>query len=184
MIASLAEIKALCQLTNTDYDSFINITMPIIEESICDYCNDDFTDKNFEYITSSSIVFSDGIELTGIGLDLQVNDTIKVFGSHRNDKVFTILSLTDDKLMVSPDIVAEETDNIIITRVKYPQAFKFIMSQMIFHAIQKIPSGLKSETVDDHQMVFSDNIVNGFPASIMSALNGYRRLYKDDKLLY
>lgn len=186
MIASLTEIKALCQLTNTDYDSFINITMPIIEQSICDYCNDDFIDKNFEYITSSSIVFSDGIELTGIGIDLQIDDTIKVFGSHRNDKAFTILSLTNDKLMVSPDVIVENDndESIIITRIKYPIPLKFIASQMIYHAIQKIPAGLKSESVDDHSMVFSDNIVNGFPASIMSALNSYRRLYKDDTILY
>jgi hypothetical protein len=186
MIASLAEIKSLCQLTNTDYDSFINITMPIIEQSICDYCNDDFIDKKFEYITSSNFVFNDGIELTNIGIDLQAGDTVKFFGTHRNDYAYTITSLTNDKLMVSPTPTAENDidESVIMARIQYPLAFKFIASQMIYHAIQKIPSGLKSESVDDHSMVFSDNIINGFPASIMSALNSYRRLYKDDKLLY
>ena len=55
MIITRSEVKSLLKITNTDQDSFIDLNLPTIEQVICDYCNTDFINKQFDYFSSGSI---------------------------------------------------------------------------------------------------------------------------------
>lgn len=184
MIISLAEIKRLLNITDTTNDLLINAQMPLVEAAICDYCNSDFIDTRFDYLISSSFSFSsvdNSINLNGIGLNLAVYDTIKIFGSARNDQAFDITNLTSNKLIVNP-LVSDEisTDRVIyLARIKYPLPLKYIAAKMIDFTLQDYQSGVKQEVIDDHSITFDDKgNANGYPTLIMNALNSYRQVFR------
>lgn len=135
MIASLEEIKGLLHIKDNKIDNFILERMPLIENAICNYYNSDFIDTSFKYIVSDNFLFDstdNSINLHNIGINLAVYDSIKIFGSSKNDKVFDIVSLTTNKITVNPLVLDEAENNIIyLAKVKYPLSLKYIIAKTI-----------------------------------------------------
>jgi hypothetical protein len=190
MIVNRNEVKALLQIDNNDNDSFIDLNLPIIEQIICDYCNDDFTDINFDYFSSNTITFlnsDNSINYSNIGnKKLVEGDTIRVYKSLRNNQTFTIDSITTNKLIVdSIDTITTEDEgkHVYITRIDYPKPLKLTASKMLNFLLADLDGdktpGAKSEKIDDYSVTYEDNY-QGFPLSIMKSLNSYRQLYKID----
>lgn len=190
MIITRTEVKSLLQITNTDNDSFIDLNLPIIEQVICDYCNTDFIDKQFDYFSSNTITFiasDNSINLSGIeNKKLVANDSIRVYKSLRNNQSFTISSVDTGKIIVdSLDTIIDEDENegVYITKINYPKPLKLTASKMLNFLIADLDEdktpGAKSEKIDDYSVTYEDNY-QGFPMSIMKALNTYRQLYKID----
>jgi len=190
MIITRTEAKSLLQITNTDNDSFIDMNLPIIEQVICDYCNTDFIDKQFDYFSSGSISFinsDNSINLTGIeNKKLVANDSIRVYKSLRNNQSYTIDSVNTGKIIVnSLDTITDEDEGegVYITKINYPRPLKLTASKMLNFLIADLDEdktpGAKSEKIDDYSITYEDNY-QGFPLSIMKALNTYRQLYKID----
>lgn len=189
MIATRNEIKTLLNLTDNTYDSFIEANIPIIDQIICDYCRNDFIDRQFDFFSSTQISFDNtdnSINLTDIGdKDLIANDTIRVYKSLRNNQTFTIDTVNDDSLIVNCiDNVTDEDagEGIFIAKVTYPKSLKMIVAKMIKYLIAQLSEdevGIKSEKIDDYSVTYIDDI-SGFPSSIMKALNDYRYPYKYD----
>jgi len=186
MVVTLSEVKSILQITSSTYDTLISMLIPLVEQSIIDYCNNDFIDENFNYILSTAIKFNssdNSIELSGIeSMGLVANDTIRIYGSLRNDSAYTISSIaTPNKLIlntINTLITEDENKPVSLVRIKYPITFKFTAAQMINVSIQKtVQPGLISETIDDHTMVF-DKLINNYPSTLMSSLNNYRSLFK------
>ena len=105
MIITRSEAKALLKITNTDQDSFIDLNLPTIEQIICDYCNTDFINKQFDYFSSGSISFiseDNSINMSGIeNKKLVAGDSIRVYKSLRNNQTFTIDSVSTGKIIVN-----------------------------------------------------------------------------------
>jgi hypothetical protein len=105
MIITRAESKAFLKITDNDNDSFIDLNLPIIEQIICNYCNTDFIDMNFDYFVSTTITFNsddNSINMTNIeNKKLVVNDSIRVYNSLRNNQTFTIDSISTDKIILN-----------------------------------------------------------------------------------
>ena len=188
MIATRTEIKSLLQITSTDYDIFIDMNIPIAEQAVCDYCNTDFIDKNFDYFSSSAISFdnsTNSINYVGIGTKkLAANDSIRVYKSLRNNQTFTVSTVNTDSIVLSDiDTIADEDEGegIHITKVIYPKPIKLTVSKMIKYimGISDLDFNIKSEKIDDYAVNFSDTVY-GYPQSVMSQLNAYRQLYKID----
>ena len=189
MIMTRAEVIAFLQLDGSvDWNSFIDMNIPIAEQAVCDYCNNDFIDKTFDYFSSSAVSFSNvdnSINYTGIGdRKLVANDSIRVYGALRNSQTFTVGSVSADKIILnSIDDIADEDagEGIFITRIKYPKPIKLTVSKMIKYimGISDLDFNIKSEKIDDYAVSFSDTVY-GYPQSVMSQLNAYRQLYKID----
>jgi hypothetical protein len=190
MIITRAESKAFLKITDNDNDSFIDLNLPIIEQIICNYCNTDFIDMNFDYFVSTTITFNsddNSINMTNIeNKKLVVNDSIRVYNSLRNNQTFTIDSISTDKIIVNNiDTIIEEneSESTYITRLNYPKPLKLTASKMLNFLLADLDEdktpGAKSEKIDDYSVTYEDNY-EGFPLSIMKALNSYRYLYKID----
>jgi len=190
MIITETEVKAFLQITNTTNDSFIELQIPIIEQVICDYCNTDFIDKEFDYFSSSAISFDssdNSINLTGIGnYKLVAGDSIRIYRSLRNNHTFTISSVSTNKIIIDfiDTIVDEdEGEGVFIAKLNYPRPLKLTASKMINFLLSDLDEdktpGAKSENIDDYSIQYEDTY-QGFPMSIMSSLNTYRQLYKID----
>lgn len=194
MIVTRTEAKALLNIAVDTYDSFIDMQIPLVEQSICDYCNNDFIDSIFDFFSSGNIIFTasnNSINLEGIGnKKLIANDTIRVYKSLRNNGIFTIQSVNTDSLIVnSINTIIDENENkgVYITKIDYPKPLKNIASKMLNFLIadlgeDKTP-GAKSEKIDDYNITYEDNY-QGFPISIMNSLNVYRSPYKIDLFNY
>jgi len=194
MIANLEIIKTLLNLTTNEYDAFIEANIPYIDQSICDYCNNDFINVQLDYFSSSSISFDNtdnSINMDNISnYDyLAVNDTIRIYKSLRNNQMFTIDSISTNKIICNYiDSVTDESEGegIYITKINFPNSLKLIVSKMMNYLIDELTdskSGIKTEKIDDYSVTFVDNI-NGFPINIMHPLNQYRKPYKSDLFSY
>jgi hypothetical protein len=185
MIITRTEVKTLLDNSNLN-DSLIDSLIPIIEQVICDYCNQDFFQDNFDYVSSNDISFintDNSINMTNLNdYKFVANDSIRVYGSLRNDGPFTISSVTTDKIIInSINTIVDEDENesIFITKVKYPVSFKFIAAQMIKYNIdnKKIKAGVLEEDIDDYRYKLSV-AANGYPTNLVSGLKTHRTLYK------
>ncbi|MGD9276513.1 MAG: hypothetical protein PVJ67_05050 [Candidatus Pacearchaeota archaeon] len=186
MIVTVTEVKNLLQISNSTYDSFIKIMIPIVENVICDYCNKDFTDRNYVYFSSNTISFTGStneINFTGIGnKQLVENDTIRVYGSLRNDNPYTVQTVNDNSIVVNDVnrlIDEDEGEGVFIARIKYPTPLKMVAAKMIKYdiSLSEKEVGVKSEKIDDYSITYDDKIM-GYPSHIMTQLNDYRTLYK------
>jgi len=188
MILTRSEAKALLKITNTDQDSFIDLNLPTIEQIICDYCNTDFINKQFDYFSSGSISFiasDNSINMTGIeNKKLIANDSIRVYKSLRNNQTFTIDSVSTGKIIVNDiDTIIDEDEGkgVYITKITYPKPLKLTAAKMMNFLIADLDEdktpGAKSEKIDDYSITYEDDF-QGFPLSIMKALNFYRQAYK------
>lgn len=182
MIITLNETKSL--IDNNSSDTSINQLIPIVEQAICDYCNTDFVDENYDFFSSGNIVFlssDNSINLSGIeNKKLVVNDTIRVYNSLRNNQAFTVSSVTTDKIIVnSINTIIDENEGkaVYITKIKYPISIKFIASQMINYNLENLTPGMKSEKIDDYTITLQ-NTINGYPENYMTGLQIYRQYYK------
>ena len=188
MIITRSEAKALLKITNTDQDSFIDLNLPTIEQIICDYCNTDFINKQFDYFSSGSISFiseDNSINMSGIeNKKLVAGDSIRVYKSLRNNQTFTIDSVSTGKIIVNNiDTIIDEDEGkgVYITKITYPKPLKLTAAKMMNFLIADLDEdktpGAKSEKIDDYSITYEDDF-QGFPLSIMKALNFYRQAYK------
>lgn len=187
MIITLSECKSLLQITGSTSDELIKANIPIVEQAIVDYCNNDFILRQFDPILSSAISFNssdNSINLTNIGnKKLVANDTIRVYNSLRNDAVYTIDSVETNKLIINDintliDELSSENETVYIAKIKYPIPLRFLAAQMIKFNLQKFTHGYIKETVDDHSWELDPNMSNGYPKNLMSGLKSYRLVFK------
>jgi len=188
MIVTRAEVMTLLQIADIDYNTFIDMNIPIAEQAVCSYCNSDFIDKNFDYFSSNAVSFANStnsINLTDIGnKKIVVNDTLRIYRSLRNNQTFTVSSVATDSIILNAiDTVTDEDagEGVFVAKVRYPVPLKFVVAKMIKYAlsISDIDFNIKSEKIDDYSVTFVDNVF-GYPQSIMSHLNAYRQVYKID----
>lgn len=192
MIITRAEAKTFLGLSDTTYDTFIDLNIPMVEETICKYCRNDFIDTVFDYFVSSAIEFinsDNSINLTNIGnYKLVSGDSIRVYRSLRNNQTFTIHSVDTNKLILSDiDSVTDEDEgeSVYVTKITYPRNLKLTASKMLKFLISEMSDNnnltVKSEKIDDYSITFDrDNYFMGFPIGIMSPLNEYRVPYYKD----
>jgi len=193
MIATLKEIKTLCNISSNDItnDDKINMLLPIIESGIHNHCKNHFikADETI-YLNSSTLSFdseNNKIIDSGNGFtDFKTKQNIKIFGSKDNDGICQVMQVSEDGsyIIVNSDleIVDESEDsnrNIKIYRVLYPKELKLIMADMIKWKL-KNKEGVASESFDDYSASYDTSNSLDYPGHIIKALNRYTKLFKKE----
>lgn len=193
-IITNAQAKVLLQDSTID-DTLLNMLIPIIENAIVEYCNQDFIEEYNAtngimpvcYMYSSTIYFTNSDNSMNDDTDdftetnFKANDIIRIYNSLHNDKMYTISSVAAHKIIIDSlyTVSDEEAGNtIVFGRVGFPDNFKIVASQMLKFALQKQGVVFKSEKIDDYSYTRDSKLVNGYPAEIMAGLNSKRSLYK------
>ena len=195
MIASKTEIKALLEMTSTSQDDLINRLIPVIESDIREYCNNGFRDENV-YMQSSDISFTrnstsaDTITYDGTGkgfvdMNFKAGQTIQVQGSYNNDGHHEVESVSSTTLTMYTTtsrpyfqemVTEDEALYIVINKVKYPDALKFVVSQMTNYKLSNHDYSIKSETVSRYSVTYNTlDMGSGYPKEVMAGLNRWRR---------
>ena len=193
-LITLNEAKTLLQINTTTYDSLILMLIPIIENEIIEYCNNEFI-GTYEatqgilpivYMYSNTMYFD--IDDNSLNDDTEdfttkkfkANDVIRVYNSLHNDRMYTVSSIATHKIILdSINIVNDEAagNTLVIARVDFPQKLKFTAARMIKWGMQKY-GFFKQEKFDDYSYTRDEKLINGYPDSIISGLNDNRSLYR------
>ena len=194
MIVTLAQVKALLQITSTTYDTVIQSLIPIVEDDVVRYCNTAFQDKH---------IYSEGSALAAVRGDPDtITDSMSnwvkygflagmdVFiegGNGSNLGVYQVatvaaatLTLTSVTRLVSQDI--DDTDDqplgvMRVSRINWPRGIEWPAAQMVwYHAKNPVATGeVVSEKIDDYSVTYSaGGSPTAYPASILAGLNRYR----------
>ena len=175
--------------TYNDYDSTIDLLIPLVQEDLCDYLNNYFPDKNTRY-SASSITLNNLTPPTITDTESQFviegfesDMDITVEGTHRNKGIYHIdtaaagtLTLSGDDELLDESSTDEYGGNTIrITRIKWPAGIKQLVSQIIWFNIDKATSGdIKSKRLGPSSITYHSLESGGYPSHIMRGLNKYR----------
>ena len=152
MIIDLAECKRLLRETDDEYDSEIEVMIPIAQEDLCDYLDNYFQDEEITY------TFSGGAFVKGDPDTITDNDSefvkkrfasgmdIVVEWCRPNNGIWQLstvaagtLTLTSSNELVS--MAYDDTDyplgTIRISRVAWPKSLKVVIARMVWHLIAR-----------------------------------------------
>ena len=199
MIATLAEIKQILNIGNTDQDDRINFFSPIVEEEIHEICRNYFIRQldldNQKYNINTTISFENSsykISDSENGMDAFISgNSIKVIGSLENDGIYEVDTVAGDGSYLTIDSSQSLTDeaageSIKIYKLWYPKSLKLPFAYMINYKLSEDVkaknTGVKSEKIDDYSITYNgDSGFNnnyGYPNDIMKMLSKYAKFYK------
>jgi hypothetical protein len=194
-LMTTAEVKSVLGITASTYDTQIAFFLPIVEDDLLDYLNTTFSDGYIYKESGSAFKFIRGDSDTAdyIG-DTEAEFTKKGFlsgmdimiqGGGANVGLHTISSASTGRLLLSETgILIDQTQNdtkddndignILISRVKWPNAIKLPAAKMIWSLIDKGKvDDVKSEKLDDYSITYIGG--NAYPAAITDMLQKWRR---------
>jgi hypothetical protein len=181
---TVENIKKILNITSTTKDAQIAYLMPIVLESIINYCRNTFTKKDKLYLSSNDVTFTEStytIDLNTVH-EFQTGDFVLVSGTFRNNRLFKIDSTTSETLVVENDYVIKDetcTSGVYVKLVSFPRSVEPILAQMINYQLKGYGMGIKSEKIDDYSVAFSSaGNVSGYPSDLTSGLNDYRKVYR------
>lgn len=179
------DIEQIANLSNLDINS-VRTFLPDILNSIREYTHKTFITN---VIISGEISISDGKIIISLDIptDFIVNSNIELKGSINNTKIYTIKSIEDNKIETY-ETLFDETFNGFVIRLSFNGINNDILSSMIsYKNVALNSSGVKSESIDGYTYTLdtdSNNIVNGYPISIMQSFNSMRQLPGSEALEY
>lgn len=186
-IATTAEIKALLQITDTDYDTVIDALIPVLTDVIISYTNNYF--HTSKYISASTIAFVDSdpdtitdsdsgfvtAEFTD-DIDIHVEDSEDNDGFYHVDTtVAGTLTLASNESVIVEAVGA----GITITRMSFPIGLRLPLAMLVQLSIdQKMFKGISSESLSEHSISYVSGKGGGgdFPDSIKNMLNKWRKV--------
>ena len=194
MIVTLAQVKALLQITSATYDTVIQSLIPIVEDDVIRYCNQAFQDK---------YIYSEGSALATVRGDpdtitdsesnwvkygfLALMDVYIEGGNGTNMGSYEVasvaagtLTLTSVNTLIDQDI--DDTDDqpvgiLRVSRIKWPRGIILPAAQMVWYHIKEgKPTDVVSERIDDYAVTYSSGsgAQMQYPTRILQGLNKYR----------
>lgn len=188
VLTNSSRVKTLNGITSTEYDAYIELTIPMIIDDIKNYCKNTFAQKG-RYVYDSNMSFSSAnseVIPSSTSDNFQeefiAGDTIYILGSNFNDGFYSLGTVNTTSLVVNESFVTESTNvNTIIYRVDFPSDIEKIAADMIGYNISMLGSnrGVNSERIGDYSITYSGNMVsvgaNSYPRSAIGGLNKHRK---------
>lgn len=177
MIINIEDAKKIHEgIEQYDLDSF--------ETTIRSLTNNNFQLTN---IRCSNVIISNTglIEVPeGTTKGLFVGDTVEINHSEYNNGLYVIKSLEIDSITViieNKQVVDEDNTAVIVTKVKYPDdVINGVRKLIQYDAKMGDKIGIKSQSVSrvstTYYDVNSNENIDGYPSSLMSFLNKYRKM--------
>lgn len=181
MSINKTNIKKILSITENTYNDNIDILIPILLESICNYCKNDFIAYNYNGYIYESLYMS--IEDYSIELDtsipLKIGDFIRLYGTEYNDGLYQIKNYSDSIITIdSTKILRDESINAFISLVEFPYSFNNIIAQNLKNNIVK-DGNIKIESIDDVRVeYFVPYDENTFINQNKLILNNYRNVFR------
>lgn len=168
MILTVDELHSVSELSNVPSDQLVRICNGI-EDFIRQYTNNTFAVRNVTYNTP----IIDG-KLGKVSPMFKEGDTILLSKSKYNDGVYVI-----EEMNGTLDVELFDEDDVKITLVKYPNAIKVGVINLIKYNVRMDDKvGISSESISRHSVSYSgvgSDGIGGYPSSLMSFLKPYMK---------
>jgi len=196
-LLTLAEAKAFLGISTgtTNHDALIGTYIPLIENDICDYCNNWFQDKAIFVEYSGGLAFvgtcssrdfitddSQNFTTAGLssGMDIAIdggsNYGIRNISTGQTSAVLNI-GTTSNKVFVDQDQDASHNTvgTIRISRIDWPSNLKPTAAKMIWYQIDNSkPTGAISEKIDDYSITYAG--ARAYPQQLVTQLDNFKNL--------
>lgn len=186
IIINKENIKTLISELTDTYDDIIDLLIPQLIDSICQYCNNNFIlhnnlDKSYVYESKSMTFMSNTIAVTTT-LPISTYDFILIRGTKYNDGIYqvhnyasNVISIGSTKLLRSETITSAH-----IALMDLPSEFLDIIAKYIKENIIDSSGNVQREKIDDTEYSYFQNSINN-DIAIQNAvrLSKYRKVFKD-----
>lgn len=194
-LMTTAEVKSVLGITVTTHDTQIAFFLPIVEDDLIAYLNNTFYDGYVYRESGSALSFvrgdSDTADYIGdteaefiekgflSGMDVIVQGGGANVGLHSISSASTgRLLLSETGVLIAQDQNDTKDDNcvgnIMISRVKWPNALKLPAAKMVWSLIDEAKvNDAKSEKLDDYSITYVGS--NAYPTKIIHMLDKWRR---------
>ena len=168
---------------DTAGDDQIVIANRKLTELMPRYLNQYFADVRYR-LWVSGIVYANGeIDKVGANFDdsFYDGDTLWIDNSRRNDGVYDIVSVTADKIVVSPLVPYDmtETEAVVLFASIFPPGLQDIAARMVWFDVYVRPErnpGMDSEAIGTYSYTKMVSIVGvDYPMDVSSGIGLYRR---------
>jgi hypothetical protein len=186
MLITLAEYKTIYGISDNSQDAQILAYLPIIEDEIVSYCNNEFLNSDITFSGSFVPTITTGpvytlvCALGGIAaIGFAAGDQFKLSGTVRNDGRLTGTIFADTVITVSDILVAEAAVNAEIVLIQYPKALKIYAARMISYQLAHgNDAGLQSESIKSYSYSRASGGASdaGYPAEILHGLDKWRNI--------
>lgn len=172
MLVTVNEIRELADIPESWSDKKVKMKLDAIEQAIRSY-----TSNNFQVRTVRSIcsIENGKLLLHGITAGFAVGDTVQLTESGYNNGLYVISQIDGKTFSVDFDRLTDE-GHALVTKVEYPaDVIQCAVDLMEWDVNYRGKVGIKSETLSRHSVTYAEqdanNMVMGYPVSIMSVLN-------------
>lgn len=177
--------------TFNDYDSQIDTLIPLVEEDLVEYLNNCFPDKDTSY-QAGTIVLNDLSPPTITDTEEQFviegfegNMDIALEGSYRNSGLYTVdvtaagtLTLSSADSLLNEGTTDEYGSNTLrVTRVRWPEAIKPLVSQMIWENMDNIRAkNVQSKSLGPFSITYMAIESGGYSDHVVKGLSKWRNV--------
>lgn len=169
MIITAEKLKE--QVKCTDSDELIAVKLEAIEAVIRAYTNNNFQMRAVRFAGRS-----EGSNVYGSPMYINVGDTVQISASGVNDGLYTVVAVYGDCIEVDKELFPVGYN--LVTKIKYP-ADVVQCAVDLFKWKQNMGNkvGVKSETLSRHSVTYEDSatLYMGYPVGILNGLNLYRK---------
>lgn len=178
-ITTTAEVKVLLQIPNADTskDTLISSLIVIVQDFIVRRINNfaipnSFIESYWPTFTASDKSINDAtIDFREYGF--VAGNEILVSGSYQNNKIFTIVSVAEHKIIVTETVKDEEsTTRVIIKRIEFTDDIKLASTDFIASKMNRDKT-VKSRSLGDHSESFFT------PEEMLSTFDPFKKLNWD-----
>lgn len=174
MILTLDEAKKLNpEVTQNDLDAF--------EVAVRKLTNNNFQNQSVRF-TGLNFEEPDLITLNTKPFGLRIGDTIQINETGYNDGLFVIKVIDGTQITVEDgEFFGQKEKYALLTKVEYPADIKAGIEKLIsYDKVLAKKRGIKSETISRMSVTYYDvnstEVVDGYPASLMTFLDKYNKM--------
>ena len=197
-LMTTAEVKDILRLTDSTYDSDIEVFLPYVEDDIIAYLGHAFQDGYVYREASGTLAFVEGDSDTHDKItDADEEFLIKGFssgmdivveGGWSNVGLYNVQTASGGTLLLTEygELVAQDQDDtsddneigsIRISRVHWPKALKLPAAKMVWHLIKRSQADRdeQSESLDDYSVTYA-GMTNAYPPSVLHMLDKWKKV--------
>jgi hypothetical protein len=174
MIISVEKAKTLIDFSDWT-DEKIKMKLKAVEQTIRAYTNNNFQDRGRRVRADirAGVLMSESL------IPFSAGDTVQISDSRYNSGIFTVDDVPDD-LAFTVEENTDDEDNVLVTKIVYPADVVDCCVNLIeWEKQNRAKVGIQSETLSRHSVTYfnqdSDNLVMGYPVSLLGCLKAYRK---------
>ena len=186
MTINKTNLKTLLGISATTYDNQIDMLIPQILDSICDYCKNDFLLAGIDgyvYDNPDMTITSTTITLT-TDLPILAGDFIRIYGTAYNDGLYQVKTYTGGIITIETQktMRAETVTSAVIALIDFPIQILNVIAAYIKNDVVS-DGAVKMEEIDDVRYDYFQpfNSLELFKQNA-SLLSPYKKVYRENVL--